>query len=151
MSILGAAAASLNVTGSGYPVNMAVTNSMSGGMMIFLLLMVFGGIALVLLISSLDRFTAFFKTFDRLINSIRYTACGTGIVAALYGIYLACVFLAQLGSGINPVHIGLGITAYTGVTVLGYGAVKVAGRFRKMHELYKKQEGIEEPIVSEAS
>ena len=140
-------AASLNVTG-GYPADMVYVNSMSGGVMIFILLMVFGIIALMILISSLERFTTFFKTFDRLIKSIRYTACGTGVVIALYGIYLACMFLASLGSGINPIHIGLGITAYAVVTVIGYVAVRVAGRFGELHAKYKASRKDEiEPVT----
>jgi hypothetical protein len=137
---------SWNVSVNSYPANMAVTNSVSGGALIFLVLIVFGAIALILLITSLERYTTFFKTFEKLIRSIRYTLFGAGILVALYAIYIVCTILAEFGSGINPIHIGLGVATYIGITLLGYGATLVVRKFAAMHEQYKGQEKKQEEV-----
>jgi len=127
-----------NTSYNTYPQGMVLANTASGGLLIFLLLIVIGTVLLVALITSLERFTKFFKMFDKLISSIKYTIFGAGITVALYSIYTICVLLAEFGSGINPIHIGLGIGGYIAFTLLGYIATKVISKFNKMHEEYKK-------------
>lgn len=129
----------LNATQTGYPANMVMANTVSGGALMFLIIVIVGAIALILLITSLERFTAFFKMFEKLIASIKYTFFGAGIVAVFYTLFIICTLLAEFGSGINPVHIGLGIAAYAFLTLLGWGAWKVVVKFYDMKLKYREQ------------
>jgi hypothetical protein len=112
---------------------------MSGGMLIFLLVIMVGAVALILLITSLERYTFFLKGFEKLITSIKYTFLGVGIVMAFYAVFTLCTILAQFGSGVNPIHIALGVCAYALITLLGWGAWRVVVKFSKMHEEYRKK------------
>jgi hypothetical protein len=128
-----------NTTVSSYPSNMVMANTASGGILIFLLILVVGGIALVLLITSLERYTLFWKGFEKLISSIKFTLLGAGVVVVFYSLFLICMLLAHFGSGINPIHIGLGVAAYAFLTLLGWGAYKVAVKFADLHDKYRKE------------
>jgi hypothetical protein len=132
----------LNVTQNAYPSNMVMANTVSGGALMFMLIIIIGVVALMLLITSLERFTAFFKMFDKLIASIKYTLFGAGIVVLLWALYVVCMILATYGSGVNPIHIGLGIAAYAGLTLLGWAAWKVVVKFYDMKLKYREQNPI---------
>jgi hypothetical protein len=128
-----------NTSVQSYPSGMVMANTVSGGALIFLLLIIVGAIALILLITSLERYSAFFKMFDKLINSIKFTILGVGVVVVFYAIFVVCTILAEFGSGVNPIHIGLGICAYALITLLGWGAWKVVIKFGELHEQYRKK------------
>lgn len=131
--------AAWNVSQSAYPSNMVMANTVSGGALLFLIIVIGGIVALMILITSLERFTAFFKMFDKLIASIKFTLFGAGIVVAFYALFVICTVLAQFGSGVNPIHIGLGLAAYAGLTLLGWGAWKVVIKFYDMKLKYREQ------------
>jgi hypothetical protein len=129
----------LNMTQTAYPSNMVMANTASGGALLFLVMVITGVVVLMLLITSLERFTAFFKMFDKLIASIKYTLFGAGLVVLFYTLFVVCTLLAQFGSGVNPIHIGLGVAAYAFVTLLGWGAWKVVVKFYDMKLKYREQ------------
>jgi hypothetical protein len=77
--------------------------------------------------------------FDKLIASIKYTLFGAGLVVLFYTLFVVCTLLAQFGSGVNPIHIGLGVAAYAFVTLLGWAAWKVVVKFYDMKLKYREQ------------
>jgi len=114
-----------------------MTNAVSGGTLLFLLLLVAGSVGLVLLITSIERYTQFWVALEWLWKSVKYTIYGAGITVAGFVLYTVCTILAFAGSGISLQHIALAISAYVGVTVLGWGATRIYNRLKNIHETYK--------------
>jgi amino acid transporter len=112
---------------------------MNMGIIAFLIVVLVGGIILLLLITSIDRYTKFFEAFRWIYTSLKYAALGTGITAAFYALYLICGFLVSAGSGIDPMIFVWIIGGYVAMTLIGYTGVRIKTRIQEMHSLYKRK------------
>jgi len=117
----------------------SVMGSMNVGGMIWLVIMIAICAGLVILLTSLERYTKFWKALMWLLHSVKFTAYGAGISSALYGIYLACEMIASVGSGINPIYIAYGVGGYIAFTLIGWGATKIYARMKDLHTQYRMQ------------
>jgi len=115
--------------------------SFDSGLIIFLILLIVGAIILILLVTSIDRYTRFFKALQWVKNSLRYAAFGTGISAVFYGLYLVCSFLVSAGSGIDPMIFVLIIGGYIAMSLIGYAGIWIKNKVQNMHDLYKRNKG----------
>ena len=126
--------ASWNVTQSS--LNASVGSSFDMGLILMIAICVAGAIGLLLVLSSIERYTRLFNLIDKWVTSLKYTAFGIGMSAVGYGLYLICKTITTVGSGIDPIWIVEAIAVYVGLTVLGWGGSKIAGRIKTLHSAY---------------
>jgi len=127
---------SLNATQS------SMASAVSPGGMLLLIVCIVGIVAIMLLITSLERYTKLLNAIGKWASTLKYTCAGGGLVAIGYGLYVAGNFISSVGKGIDPIWIVEAIGAYIILTLLGYGISKVYGKFKDMHNTYKKNRGI---------
>jgi len=113
-----------------------VTNSIDAGAMLMILMFILAAAAFFILIGSLERYTKFFDALSKLLYTLKYTAAGVGVVTIAYGMYIACLVLASVGGGIEPILIVEWFGAYIGITIVGYVATRIWARIRDMHAQY---------------
>jgi hypothetical protein len=101
-----------------------------------LIICIVGIAGLMLLITSLERYTKFWDTLYKILYTLKYTVFGTGIVIIGYFMYVACIILTKVGGGVDPIVVGEVIGGYVVITVIGYAATKVWGRLQSMHAQY---------------
>jgi hypothetical protein len=116
--------------------NIIAVNSIDGGSMLFIIICLFVVIGLLIILTSLQRFTRLLNAIEKWVNSLKYTLMGGGLAAAGYGLYIASQFIVSVGSGINPLWIAEAIGIYIGLTVLGWVLNKVITHTKKLHEQY---------------
>jgi hypothetical protein len=116
---------------------MALANSVSGGALLWTVIILISGAVLVYSILSIERYIRMHRTLAWIVGSFKYTLCGAGVSAAGYGLYIVCEVLASAGTGINPVHVVGGVAIYVGVTLLGWSAVNVYRSLQKMRTQYR--------------
>ena len=122
---------SLNATTSGM-----VTNSIDGGALLMLIVCILGIGGLLLIITSLERYTKFWDTLYKVLYTLKYTVFGTGIVIIGYFMYVACIILANVGGGIDPFTIVELVGAYVVITVIGYVASLAWKKLTSVHAQY---------------
>lgn len=130
-------AASLNVSSTSLSNSMGVEGM---AFLIFGILLIVGGFAIVLLLSDMGRFSRFFKFIEGWVNSLKYTAIGFAVTAILIAIYWICTIVATVGSGIDPFWIVVLVVAYIVITAIGWVASKIWDRAASMHSEYKATE-----------
>lgn len=126
----------------------SVASSMNVAGMVWLVIMLAGLCGIIVLLTSLERYSKFWAALGWLLHSVKFTAYGAGITTALYGIYLACEMIVSVGAGtgITPEQIAMIIGGYIVFTVLGWSATKVYARFKDMHNLYLTKKEQETPL-----
>lgn len=75
--------------------------------------------------------------FGKFVGTLKFTAYGGGISAAVYGLYIACGALASAGRGADPIWIAYAIVGYIVLTMLGWLGNKVATRITNSYKEYK--------------
>ena len=125
-------AVSWNATAS----NMAVTNSIDGGSLLWIVLLIAAIGGLIVLITSIERYTAFFNAIEKIIQSVKYALYGSGIAASGYALYAMCKLVASASSGFDPIAIGYLIGGYVVLVAIGYIGERIAKRIKAMHGKY---------------
>lgn len=105
-------------------------------------------IGLILLITSIERYTKFFDAIAWVFTTIKYALYGAGVLAVLAGTYAA--FVAALtvgtGAGVKPEWAAGAVVGYAVLAAIGWLAEKVFARFTTMHARYVESKKIETPI-----
>ena len=114
----------------------SLSNSIDAGPLLMIVILIGAIVGLLLVITSLERYTRLLNAVEKWLHSFIYTLYGLGLTAAGYGLYIACKFITAAGSGIDPIWIAEAIGVYIGLTVLGWMGAKVAGKVKVMHTLY---------------
>jgi hypothetical protein len=127
----------LNTTS--YPSQMAMVNTASGGLLLWIVVMIIGCAVLVYAITSLENYSRTSKILNLIFKSMKYAIFGAGILTGIWGIWVICDILARFGSGINPIHIGLGIGGYIGCAIIGWVANKIYLRYVELQSRTKEQ------------
>jgi len=115
----------------------SMTNTVDPGMLFFLVVIMAGVIGLMLIITSIQRYTTLMNYIEKWFNSLKYTVYGTGVATVGYVLYIICGLISQAGSAIDPIWIAYAIGGYAGLTVLGWVAAKIVNRIKAMHSEYK--------------
>jgi FtsH-binding integral membrane protein len=125
-------------------------NAMDGSALLMIIIAIIAIGGLLILISNLERYTAFFKALERVLSSIKYALYGCGVVASLGGLYLACVAITAVGSGVGfrLEWLLYATAAYIVLSALGWIAEKAVARATEMHARYVEQQAaVEEPTT----
>jgi hypothetical protein len=114
----------------------SLVSSIDAGPLLMIVMLLAGVLLLIIVLTSLERYTKLLEAFSKLVASLKYTAFGFGITAAGYALYISCNFIASVGKGIDPIWIAEAVGVYIVLTALGWGGSKVVGRVRNMHAAY---------------
>lgn len=114
----------------------SVVNSMDAGPLLMIVILICATVLLILILTSLERYTKLFETIEKWIATLKYTAFGVGITAAGYGLYISCKMIASVGSGIDPIWIVEAVGVYVILTIVGWAGSVVVRRIRNMHSAY---------------
>ena len=108
------------------------------GVVVTLLLFVVLIIALVTIISSIERYTAFFKAIERIVSTIKYALYGSGVFIVGYGVYCVInIITSAASSGVfDPMIIAYAIGGYIVLAVIGWITEKVAMKIKERHTEY---------------
>ena len=128
----------------------SLVNSIDAGPLLMIVVLIMAVVGLVLVITSLERYTRLLDAIAKWLHSFVYTLYGIGLAAAGYGLYIACKFITAVGSGIDPIWIAEAIGVYIGLTILGWIGSKVAGKIKGMHALYLESKAIAPEVSNDA-
>jgi glucose-6-phosphate-specific signal transduction histidine kinase len=120
-----------------------VSNSIGWTGLLTIVVVLFAVIALIFLISSIERYTAFFNAIEKIIKTIKYALYGAGISASVYAVYLLCGVITTVGKGFDPIIIAYAIGGYVVLVVIGCAGEFVAKRVKAMHNKYKEKKATE--------
>jgi hypothetical protein len=117
----------------------AASSIIGGGTLLLLAICIFGCAALIVILTSLERYSKLIDTLYKLAHTLKYTAFGGGLAAIGYALYLLGNTISSVGKGIDPIWIAEAIGIYIGLTILGYIANRIYKKIKEMHMMYKNK------------